>query len=76
MSACNGESEGGKGDENNGDKLGVVGVGVIIHLSAMADQSLVKKIILVQKPYLKNESSPLCANGMAKAKGVCLGRGG
>ncbi len=35
-----------------------------------------KKIILVLKTYLKNESSPPCANGMAEAKGVCLGGGG
>ena len=29
-----------------------------------------KKIILVLKTYFKNESSPPCANGMAKAKGA------
>jgi hypothetical protein len=61
LSACNGESEGGKGDENNGDKLGVVGVGVIIHLSAVADQILVKKNYFSTKTiFEKRIKSALC----------------
>jgi len=51
----------------NGVRLGKL----IIPLNPPSKGELVvKKVILALKTYLKNESSPPCANGMAKAKGV------